>query len=969
MFKMNALPRYSTLRSAARWLVSATALASLVIVASPSALAQEEEAIEEVVVTGSRLVRRDLNAASPVVVISDAQIRSAGNVTIEETLNEMPQLSSDNTSSVNSGGGSGILTADLRGLDAVRTLVLVNGRRFAPADARGLTDLSSIPDALVDRVEIMTGGASAVYGSDAIAGAINFRLKDDFEGLEFGYYLGETGKQDATTQKFDLTIGGNFDNGKGNAVVSVSYTDRGDIFFADRDYSATSLFESGDGLIPGGSSNIPGTRLSLSGNALAGLNGLNFDPATACPGSIGGVRFGDQGAVLPYCDPENRFNFAPLNYLLRPMERVQISALGHYDISDRVTAYAELFFMDNRNEWQQAPNAGGLQTSGATRGEYLIPNYAINPVLFPDVRQFLIDNPATFDPDGDGTAVIAGTGRRSVETGARNYKYDRDSYSTTVGLKGDFDAGGKNWNWDTFFQFQQARTDEDIAGQLSNLRVALASDVTVDPAAPGGVRCTNEFLGCVPANFLGLDSLTPEAASFLSPNHGVSNVLERQVYGAFISGELFELPAGPIAVGIGFEERQDKYSFRPDTAAQGGEFGDPQPPIEASIDLTEFFAEARIPIIEGAALADYLGLELAVRTSDYSTIGNVTTWKAGVEWAPTDSLRLRAMFNQAIRSPNLDELFATVGIGFTGGDDLCDIDFNPSAAAQQECILQGVLPGDIPTFQHLGVGYGIRSGGNPDLLEETADTITFGLVWSPSFVEGLNVTLDYYDIEITDAVNQLTAQEVVNNCFRADNLDHNSVTCQAINRFGNGQIDFVDARSLNVASITASGVDLQLDYAFEAFANGTINLAFLASWGLENEKVGEPGQPGVDCLGFFGGSCSSFNKFIQPETKYVFNAGYQSGDFSGGFQWRYLSEVKLAPGAANPIKTGSAANYLDLTADYTFNERYTLFAGIDNITDEEPPIFGFSIAGDANVDISLYDVLGIRYFAGFRVRY
>jgi outer membrane receptor protein involved in Fe transport len=739
MFKMNALPVYSPTGFAALLLASVTAIVGLAMVTSPSALAQEEEAIEEVIVTGSRLVRRDLDAVSPVVVITDTDIRTAGNVTIEETLNEMPQLAADNTSSVNSGGGSGILTANLRGLDAVRTLVLVNGRRFTPANSQGHTDLSSIPDALVERVEIVTGGASAVYGSDAIAGAINFKLKDDFEGLEFGYYLGETAEGDGTTQKFDLTVGGNFDDGRGNAVVSVSYTDRGDIFFADRGFSATSLFESGDGLIPGGSSNIPGTRLTLSSAQLAALNGVGFDPATACPGTIGGVRFGDQGAVLPYCDPEDRFNFAPLNYLLRPLERVQISALGHYDINDNLTAYTEVFFMDNRNEWQQAPNAGGLQTSGATRGEFHIPDFAVNPVLFPATRQFLIDNTATFDPDGDGTAVIEGTGRRSVETGARNYKYDRNSYNTTVGLKGDFEAGGRTWDWDTFFQFQHAKTDEDIAGQLSQLRLSLGSSVVVDPLAPGGVRCVNEFVGCVPVNFLGLDSLTPEAAAFISPNHGVTNVLTRQIYGGFISGELFELPAGPVAIGIGFEEREDEYDFRPDTAAQGGEFGDPQPPIAASIDLTEFFAEARVPLLEGAGFADYLGLELAVRTSDYSTVGNVTTWKAGIEWAPTDWLRFRTMFNQAIRSPNLDELFETVAIGFTGGDDVCDVDFAPSAAAKAECVLQGVSAADIDTFQHLGVGFGIRSGGNPNLLEEEADTFTVGFVVSPPFLEGLNI--------------------------------------------------------------------------------------------------------------------------------------------------------------------------------------------------------------------------------------
>jgi outer membrane receptor protein involved in Fe transport len=963
----------SPLRDAWKFLLAPSCVALLATAIPGAALAQEEE-IEEVVVTGSRLVRRDLDAPSPVVVIDSTAIQNAGNVTIEETLNEMPQLASDNTSSVNSGGGSGILTADLRGLDAVRTLVLVNGRRFAPADSRGLTDLTSIPDALVERVEIMTGGASAVYGSDAIAGAVNFILKDDFEGLEFGYYLGETSAGDATTQKFDLTIGGNFADGRGNAVVSTSYTDRGKIFFADRDYSATSLFESGGTLVPGGSSNLPGTRLSLNSTQLGSLQGLGFDPATACPGTIGGVRFGDQGAVVPFCDPEDRYNFAPLNYLLRPLERVQITALGHYDINDYVTAYTELAFMDNRNEWQQAPNAGGLQTSGATRGSYLIPDFATNPVLFDATRQFLVANTAIFDPDGDGTAELIQTGRRSVETGPRNYKYDRTSYNALAGLKGDFEAGGRQWSWDTFFQYQRAKTDEDIAGQLSQLRLSLGSDVTVDPAAPGGVRCTNQFVGCVPVNFLGLNSVTPEAAAFISPNHGVTNVLERQVYGGFISGDLFEMPAGPLAFGIGFEERVDRYDFRPDTAAQGGEFGDPQPPIEASIDLTEFFAEARVPLLQGAPGAEILDLELAVRTSDYSTIGNVTTWKAGIEWAPIDSLRIRGAFNQAIRSPNLDELFATVAIGFSAGDDLCDKDLNPTQEQKNLCVQQGILASEIDNFDQTNVGFGVRSGGNPNLKEEKADTWTIGAVWTPNFADGLSITLDYYNIEITSAINQLSAQQVVNNCFRPDNLDNSSDTCQAINRFANGQIDFVDARSLNVASVTANGVDLQVDYALDLgntlamFGPAGMNFQFFASWALENETVAEPGQPGLDCLGYFGGSFSGFNVFMQPDTKYIFNWDYFTGDFSSRFQWRSIPSLDLFPTANNAVKSISGVNYLDLNFDYTFADRYTVFLGMDNILDDEPPVVGFSLAGDANVDISLYDTLGRRYYGGIRVR-
>lgn len=942
---------------------------------SAPALAQEEggERIEEITVTGSRLVRRDLDAPSPVVVMSEAAIESAGNVTIEETLNEMPQLASDNTSSVNSGGDSGILTADLRGLNPERTLVLVNGRRFTPANAQGFTDLSSIPDALVERVEIITGGASAVYGSDAIAGAINFILKDDFEGLEASYYFGQTDKSDATTHKYDLTIGGNFAGDRGNAVVSGSYTDRGNVFFADRDYSAISLFESGGTLVPGGSGNIPGTGLFLNATQLGALNGLSFDPDSACPGTISGVRFGEGGTVLPFCDPEDRYNFAPDNYLLRPLERVQISALADFDVNDYLTAYTELFFMDNRNEWQQAPNAGGLQTSGAPRGSYLIPSYATNPALFDPVRDFLVDNAATFDPDSDGIAELIGTGRRSTETGPRNYKYDRASYSATAGLRGDFDAGGSTWLWDSFFQFQRSKTDEDIAGQLSSLRLALGSDVVIDPDT-GDAVCRNAFVGCVPVNFLGIGAVSPEAAAFISPNHGVTNVLQRTVSGASITGDLFELPAGALAVAFGVEHRAEEYDFRPDTAAQGGEFGDPQPPIFGEFDLTEFYVETRVPLLEGAPMAQYLGLELAARTSDYSTIGNAFTWKAGGEWAPVDWLRFRGAYNVAIRAPNLNELFATQTIGFSAGDDPCDKDFNPSQAVKDLCVQQGILASEIDTFDHLNVGFGVQSGGNPNLNEEESDTWTIGAVIQPPFLEGLNLTVDYYNIEIESAIDQLSAQQVVNSCFRE--LDINSETCQAINRFSNGQIDFVSATLKNIASLKASGLDFQADYGFDlpdsmAFLEGSaqMNLQFIASWAFENENVSEPGEPGLDCLGHFGGACSGFNVFMQPDAKYVFNTTYLSGAFTGRFQARHIPGLTLVEGATNVVPSVSAKTYLDLNVDYIFNDTLTVFLGIDNIADTEPPIVGFSLAGDANVDISLYDVLGRRFFAGVRLRY
>jgi outer membrane receptor protein involved in Fe transport len=948
-------------------------MALLGVAQAPVALSQEPM-MEEVVVTGSRMVRTDLDAPSPVVTLSSENIQSSGNVTIEETLNELPQLASDNTSSVNSGGGSGILTADLRGLGAVRTLVLVNGRRFTPADSRGLTDLSSIPDALVERVEIMTGGASAVYGSDAVAGAINFVLKDDFEGIQFDVFYGETDKGDAQTQKYDLTIGGNFADGRGNAVVSASWTDRGDVFFQDRSYSAISLFESGGQLVPGGSSNIPGTRVGIVPSDVLGLNGLPFDPTTACSGdsSLNGIRFGEQGAVLPFCDPDDRFNFAEGNYLLRPMERLQFTAIADFDISDNVTAYTELAFMENVNEWQQAPNAGGLQSAGAPRGVFRIPSYATNPVLFDATRQFLVANPDFFDPDGDGDADIISTGRRSLETGFRTYRYDRTSYSATAGLKGNFEAADRTFNWDLFTQYQRSKTLEDISGQLSTLRLSLGTDVTVD--ADGTARCTNEFLGCVPVNFLGLNSITPEAADFISPNHGVTDVLERAVWGGFISGDVMELPAGPLTIGAGFEYREDQYSFRPDTAAQGGEFtANPQPPIEATIDLTEFFFEARVPLLADMTGIDFLGAEFAGRTSDYNTVGRVSTWQAALSYSPVDWARFRTSYNVAIRAPNINELFATQNFGFSAGDDLCDKDLNPSQQQKNLCVQQGIAADRIDTFDQINVGLTVRSGGNPDLEEEEATTYTLGFVLSPPMVDGLNITLDYYDIEIENAVNQLTAQQVINNCFRE--LDNNSETCRAINRFPNGQIDFVDARSLNVAQITATGLDLQADYTFDLpramslFEGASMRLSFLASWAFENELVGQPGEPGQDCLGYFGGPCSGFNTFIQPDAKYLVNASYTAGPLFARLQWRGIPEIDRFPGANNVVESVDGVNYFDLNVDYALTERVSLRAGFENMTDEEPPILGFSLAGDANVDISLYDVLGRRFFGGFQMRF
>lgn len=991
MLKEHISKKRRTAGITSRLLLSGSICALAMSATANGAFAQDQDeddaALEQIVVTGSRLMRRDLEAPSPVAVISERSIRSAGNVTLEETLNELPQLASDNTSSVNSGGGSGVLTLDLRGLGPERTLVLVNGRRWIPADQRGLVDVSSIPDALIDRVEIITGGASAVYGSDAISGAVNFILKDDFEGMEATYDFQQSTRGDATTHKVDLTVGGNFADGRGNAVVNLSYTDRGGVFFQNREFSETSFFNTANGLVPGGSSNVPGTRINFSSSQFAALSGLPFDVDGACPSgdNLGGIRFGEGAVIQPFCSPGGNFNFAEGNYLLRPLDRWQATGIAHYDITDNITAYTEMAYTLNRNEWQQAPNAGGLETNGLD-GQLLLPDFANNP-LFPQVfRDFLSANADFFNCGGDAVciaaggddpanAVISNTGRRSVETGFRNNAWERNAISFTNGLKGDFEIAGRPWAYDAFYTFQRSRSDRETNGVLNNLRVTLALDVVVDPET-GEARCRNEFLGCVPINPFGLNSISPEGATFISSTNKQSVILQRQTVGGAVTGELFELPAGPVLAAFGVEHRRESYKFRPDSDLAAGAYGDPQPPIDGAFNLTEFFSEVSIPIFQGESFADYLGIEAAVRFSDYSNFGSVTTWKLGGEWAPVNWVRVRGSYNVAIRAPNLDELFDTTGEGFSAGVDPCSSELNPSAADKALCVAQGVPAADIDTFFFSGVGFGIVSGGNPDLQEEESDTWTIGAVISPEGIPGLNITVDYWDIKIDGAIDNLGVQQVVDACFASGDI--NNPLCQSIERFpGNGEINRVSAQTQNLASLTARGVDAQVDYLVnlpDSLGLGgnaaSLTLQAIASWQLENQNTPPEGAgTPFDCRGKFGGLCSGFNRFIFPKWKGNFAATYDSGPLSVRGQLRRLAAIDQAESSSFNVDSPPAKYYTDLNASFQATEFLEVFAGIDNIFDTQPPVLGFQAAGDANVDISLYDTVGRRFRLGATARF
>jgi iron complex outermembrane receptor protein len=973
-------------KTVARALLLVTSSIGLAV--APSAHAQtvdtapavEDTSANDIVITGSRLVRRDLVATSPITTIDDDLVRETGNVTLENTLNNFPQLSPDSTSTTNQSGGSGVLTVDLRSLGAVRTLVLVDGRRYIPANVTGLADLATIPDLLVERIEVITGGASAVYGSDAVAGAVNFVLKRDFEGVEGRYQYGESTRGDAGSHKIDLVFGTNTSDGRGNVTGYGSYTTRNAVFAGDRAFSANPLLADAQGVFqPFGSGNIPGGLIGINSTQIPQLNGIpDLDNASgACPVSNSGIRFGVNGEPLPYCRPRDQFNYAAPNFLLRPLKRWQAAVTGHYDITDNVEVYGQFFYTKKENSFQQAAEAVNPSSSGQQSGVILIPNADTNPLFTQQQRDFFAANRDFFDPDGDDVFTLRNVGRRFEEFGPRNVSYVTDSFNITGGVRGNLELLGNRWNWDAFYQFQRSDVSQTRQNLLSRSRTTAGLDVILVDGVP---QCRNrEIPGCVPVNIFGTGTLTEAQANFLSVNTRTDDRFTRKVAGASLAGDLFELPAGPVATAIGVEYRRDSFQTVPDEVALNNDLAAVTiPPIinSGAIELKEIFGEIRIPILSDLPFVKSLAVEGAVRYADYSTVGGVVTWKGAVDWEINDWLRLRGNYSRAIRAPNLDELFAPSQAGFTGGSDPCVAANSPTAAQKEVCLAQGVPPAFIDTLEVAqSQGFNTQTGGNRNLTEETADTLTLGMVLQPPVIPGLSLTADYFDIKVKDAISVVTPQLLVNNCFAT--LDLSSLACQSITRNSSGNIDRVQAPLLNIASRRVRGLDVAANYGFEmpgalslSSEGARLTLQVVASWQFEDSNIPLEGLATVECAGFYGGPCSSDSVRITPDFRAFASASYSSGRFTLRNQLRYIDDLELSPLSA-PTESGtvSAEAYWDIFASVKLMDELELFGGVNNVTDNQPPILGFAAGGDANTAVQLYDVIGRQFYVGASVRF
>jgi iron complex outermembrane recepter protein len=950
-------------------LLATSILAGATLFSVAPAFAQEssEGADEqEIFVTGSRIARQDLVANSPIQTVTSEQIEASGDLNTEEFLNALPQIV-PGLSAASNNPSNGTATVDLRGLGASRTLVLIDGRRMVPAERGSVVDLNTIPTGLIERVEVVTGGASAVYGSDALGGVVNFRLKRDFEGLELSTQYGITAENDGEQFNMSAIFGANSPDGKGNVTGFVSYYDRNEILSTARANWA-----------------IPNS----AGGSATGIAGridnifTNPTPSTAvavnCP--VGGTSRNlvqRPTATTGFCNNfdltavGDRYDFSPVNLVMSPQERISMALMGQYEISRFAKFYGEVFYTDSRNAAQLAPTpATGI----------VVP--VNNAFITPATAAILAGRPT---PGADITVR-----RRMVEVGARQETRNSDSYQINLGFKGDI--GDVDWNYDVYAGHGRTEFNAGIRNDVSRSRLAAAT-----AGGPGATTTTcatavlSLFPGCVPVNLFGEGSITPAAANFIRLNFDDETVFERDVVSASVSGPLFQLPAGALAVAFGAEYRSDELTYTPDAAKAAADiFGfNSEKPVAGSTSVIEVFAEALVPLVEGAPGVDYLGLELGVRYSDYDTVGGITTWKAGGEYQPFDGLRFRGMYQVANRAPNVFELFQANDQGFPGVADPC-------ATIRPAPFSSGPVPASILALcsgtSAVGLGFNPNTTpggftqtnvqieafffGNPNLQEEQSDTYTLGVVWEPDFVDNLSFTLDYYNISIEDYVGAREGGTtgIVTACYASGSAT--SPQCfdptfgALVFRRPTGELQ-ARAPLDNVSALETSGVDFTAAYelplswaSLPAWMGESVSLAtsitYLNSYELDGIEY-------KDTVGSVNISAAL------PEWKANFRVGYDLGPVSLNYSATYIDEMQDQgdlPAFAASFGTGvvtESYTYHDVSASWAVNDTLELFGGVKNLLDKDPPLLGN--APDGNTDPNTYDVLGRNFFVGARARF
>ncbi|RJY08781.1 TonB-dependent receptor domain-containing protein [Aurantiacibacter aquimixticola] len=947
----------------------------------PTIEPQAAEEGERIVVTGSRIQRRNVETAAPVTVVDSEEFALSGTVNVENVVNTLPQVVPGVTSFSNN-PGNGTASLNLRGLGANRNLLLVNGRRWMFYDTGQIVDLNTIPQFLLESVDVVTGGASAVYGSDALAGVVNFRLRE-LDGAEVGGQYSITDRGDGDRYQIHGAIGADFSEGRGNVTVFGEYYNRDEIFQGDREFSAFAL--GGNPLEQLGSSLPPETRLTYRGD------GDTDDTAFEENNNLG--IFDPQGQIRAYETPRDLYNFAPVNYLQLPQERYLIGGYASYEIVPQAELYTEVTYVNNRVDSELAPTPILINTTLDI--EQLADDGFINDDTADQFRQ--LDESESGDAQDDGLISVQ-IRRRLQEAGGRRNLDERNAFRVLGGLRGDITDF---LNYDAYYMFARTRNANIQQGNASVSRFTAAVNGTGDTQI----------------NIFGRDTLSPEDVDVFRIQAQNGDISELQVASAVISGTLGDFALGaaePIGFAVGGEYREVFSRFIPDEFLASGDVAgfNAGQPTEGGYDVKEVFGEVSIPFeTESGMRVELTG---AGRYSDYSLerVGGVWTYAGGIEFSPIEDITFRGQYQRAVRAPNVGELFQGQAIGFPGALDPCAGNGTPgggptpSGALLDLCLDNGVPEDNIGLVPPSGNGpnpivqpdpqTAAFFGGNPDLFEETSDSYSFGIVLQPTAIPGFTLTADYFDIKIEDAIVTPSLQTQLNICYN----DLTSLDSDFCSKFENtrdetGAFDRFNAPVLggeNIASLETSGIDLQvaydMDLGFSLLGNGAsdLNLSLLATWtesALFAPLQDEPDDV-IECAGQFGLTCGE----PQAAFKWTSRASYVDGPLTFSTRWRHLSAVDDDDdGTTYIVDRIGAYDLIDLTLSYDFMEAVTFTVGVNNLFDTLPTTPEFNDAGQvvnetntlllgdfnnaeqSNTYPSTYDVLGRDFFASVLVRF
>ena len=943
---------------------------------------------QTVYVTGSRIASPNLTTTSPVTSVSANDIKLQGVTRVEDLVTQLPQAFAAQNSTV-SNGASGTATISLRNLDlggnAVRTLVLVDGKRMpygSPNDPAA--DLNLIPGQLVERVDVLTGGASAVYGSDAIAGVVNFIMKDDFEGVQidtqYGFYqhnndydtngnlrsviadravgnpsqfqLPDDNVIDGYSKEITAIMGLNTDDGRGNLTAWFGYRNNDAVLQGGRDYSACAIGDAtATGFTCGGSStSYPGRFTDFD------QFNWTIDQAT--------------GNFRPFDAATDQYNYGPLNFYQRPDQRYSVGFNGHYQINDYVEAYSQFMFMDYESNSQIAPTGDFFATNSLN---------CDNPLL---TGTQATDLGCTAANIANGDSVNVYIARRNVEGGGRQDHLGYQTYRGVAGVRGDlFKAPG--WTYDVSASYSQVTLTRAYTNEFSITRLNRALNVVDNNGTP---TCASVLDGtdpnCVPWDVFTIGNVTDAALNYLQVPLLQNGTTTQNIVTGVLTGDLgqygWKSPSADngLQVAFGAEYRRDSLESITDNSfatGDGAGQGGPTIGLSGAIDAYDIFGEFQMPLVEGKPGVELLTLEGAYRYSDYSTGISSDSYKIGGDYAPTSDIRFRVSYQQAVRAPNVIDLFQAQGFNLFDLDyDLCDLTVSDDNDATRAASCVGTNPWQVTSAQANGGAldspagqYNYLQGGNPDLQPEEAKTLTVGFVATPSFLPGFSASVDYYDIEITDAISQVGASVTMQLCYLQGDMD----ACNRIQRNANGQLwvgagNIVDL-NVNIGGVETSGVDVSAAYGFDMGTYGSLNLTMNGTF-LDSFDVDPVGNAAYayDCVGKYGNDCFTPTPEWRHRARANWATPWDGVDLSA--TWRYIGSVDLDTGETGRVdSTLDAQNYFDLAGTWSAKDWVSFRFGVNNVLDDDPPLSASTgTTGNGNTYPQTYDALGRYFFVG-----